>query len=184
MWISTIVVPVTLAAFAIATYNRLVSGRNIMTEAWSGIDVLLKMRHDLVPNLVTTVRAYASHEKATFEETIQARDATLPAREAREAAEAESHLNAKLVRVLALAEDYPDLKADSMFRQLMSDLVKVEDDLQYARRYFNGTVRDFNNLVERFPSNVIAGLFHFKRAEFFELERISERSLPKVSLES
>jgi len=163
-------------------YNRLVRQRNVVREAWSGVDVLLKQRHDLVPSLVSVVKAYATHEQATLEDTISARNRSLDKHSPIESQKAESDLNRRLVKVIALAESYPELKADEMFRRLMTDLVRVEDELQYARRYFNGAVRDMNNLVEHVPSNIVARIFRFERESFFELERIDERELGRIAL--
>lgn len=181
MWLFAIIIGI-LTGFSIWYYNRLVTACNLRDEAWSAIDVLLKMRHDLVPNLVTTVKAYASHEQSTLEETIAARNASEQATGTIDTTAAENELTGKLVQVLALAEAYPELKADALFRKLMEDLVKVEDDLQYARRYFNGTVRDLNNLIERFPSNLVARAFRFEPDAFFELEPAVRAATPAINL--
>lgn len=182
MWIPIIIACI-LVGLAIAQYNRLVTARNLRDEAWSAIDVLLKMRHDLVPNLVTAVKAYAGHEQSTLEETVAARNESENVDGVSNSAAVENALSGKLVQMLALAEAYPDLKADTLFRKLMDDLVKVEDELQYARRYFNGTVRDLNNLIEQFPSNLVARTFHFSPGEFFELEPTVRNSAPIVNLD-
>jgi LemA protein len=159
-------------------YNRLVRARNQVAEAWAGIDVQLQKRHELVPNLVATVRGYAAHEAGVFEEVTLIRNrrgADLPA-----LAGAETALSKSLGRLFALAEDYPDLKASEGFRQLHANLVEIEDHLQFTRRYYNGAVRINNNLVESFPSNLVAGLFGFRQAEFFEIELASQRNAPDV----
>ena len=161
-------------------YNRLVRNRNLVSEAWAGIDVQLQKRFELVPNLVKTVKAYAKHESSVFEEVAHIRstgDAGVETRAAQETA-----LSRSLGRLFALAEDYPDLKASEGFQQLHASLVEIEDHLQYSRRYYNGAVRDNNNLVESFPSNIVAGIFNFKLAEFFEIELASQRSAPNVEL--
>lgn len=163
-------------------FNRLIVHRNRVREAWSGIDVQLKLRHDLVPNLVTAVKGYASHEKDVLEEVIRKRALTEDVKEHGDMEDAENDLSRSLVSVFALAEAYPELKADENFIDLHNNLVAIEDTLQLARRYYNGTVRDHNIYVESFPSNVIAGLFDFPVADYFEIELASERVAPKVSL--
>lgn len=161
-------------------YNRLVRNRNRVSEAWAGIDVQLQKRFELVPNLVQTVKGYASHESSVFEEVARIRKTGGTDVDAR--AQQETALSRSLGRLFALAEDYPDLKASEGFQQLHDSLIDIEDHLQFARRYYNGAVRDNNNLVESFPSNIIAGLFNFKLAEFFEIELASQRSAPDVVL--
>jgi len=161
-------------------YNRLVLNRNLVNEAWAGIDVQLQKRAELVPNLVRTVRAYTQHESSVLERVARVRstgDADVDTR-----AQAESALSRSLGRLFILAEDYPDLKASDGFQQIHASLVEIEDHLQYARRYYNGAVRNNNNLVESFPSNVIASIFRFTLANFFEIELASQRSVPDVSL--
>lgn len=169
-----------LAGAAIWLFNRLVRNRNRVREAWAGIDVQLQKRSELVPNLVQTVKGYATHESSVFEEVTRIRSTQDTGVEER--ARNETALSRSLGRLFALAERYPDLKASEGFRQLHSSLVDIEDQLQYARRYYNGAVRDNNILVESFPSNVIAGLFGFRPAEFFEIELASQRSAPDVEL--
>jgi LemA protein len=164
-----VLVPV-LFFFGWATwaYNRLVQARNQQAEAWSGVDVQLKKRSDLVPPLVECVSAYQQHEARTFRDATTARQPSDAAREIR--------------GLLAVAEAYPELKAAENFRKLMGQLVLIEDDLQYARRYYNGSVRDYRNLAESFPSNLIAGVFGFHAGGFFEVESVLERSNPEVKL--
>ena len=161
-------------------YNRLIRNRNRVSEAWAGIDVQLQKRFELVPNLVQTVKGYAAHESAVFEEVAHIRKTG----ETRVAARAqqETNLSRSLSRLFALAEDYPDLKASEGFQQLHNSLIDIENHLQFARRYYNGAVRDNNNVVESFPSNLVAGWFNFKLAEFFEIELASQRSAPDVDL--
>ena len=165
-------------------YNRLVRNRNQVDEAWAGIDVQLQKRSELVPNLVQTVKAYASHESKVFSDVAAIRGGATPKRPENMAARAqqETALSHSLGRLFALAEDYPDLKASEGFQQLHTSLIEIEDHLQYARRYYNGSVRDNNNLVETFPSNLIAGFFKFRQAEFFEIELSNQRSAPDVNL--
>ena len=161
-------------------YNRLVRNRNLVLEAWAGIDVQLQKRSELVPNLVQTVKGYAKHESSVLEEVAQIRSTGETRVDIR--AKQETALSRSLGRLFALAEDYPDLKANEGFQQLHSSLVEIEDHLQYTRRYYNGAVRDNNNLVESFPSNIIAGMFKFNLAEFFEIELASQRNAPDVDL--
>lgn len=161
-------------------YNRLVRNRNRVSEAWAGIDVQLQKRSELVPNLVKIVKGYTAHESAVLEDVTRLRACTESRIYAR--AKQESAFSRSLGRLFALAEDYPDLKASEGFQQLHSSLVEIEDHLQYARRYYNGAVRDNNNLVEGFPSNLVASSFKFAQAEFFEIELASQRSAPNVDL--
>ena len=175
---------VTLALLILITgiwmYNRLIRKRNLVSEAWAGIDVQLQKRFELVPNLVQTVKGYTAHESSVFEEMAQIR--TTGQTDVNACAKQETALSRSLGRLFALAEDYPDLKASDGFQQLHKSLIEVEDHLQFARRYYNGAVRDNNNLVESFPSNIIARIFSFKQAEFFEIELASQRSAPNVGL--
>ena len=169
-----------LSGAGIWLYNRLIRNRNRVSEAWAGIDVQLQKRSELVPNLVQTIKAYATHESTVFEEVARIRTTGETRVDAR--AKQETALSRSLGRLFALAEDYPDLKASEGFRQLHNSLIEIEDHLQFARRYYNGAVRDNNNLVESFPSNLIAGLFNFKLADFFEIELTSQRNVPDVDL--
>lgn len=166
--------------WAILIYNGLVRMRNMVQEAWSGIDVQLKRRTDLIPNLVSTVKGYAAHEKGTLEEVIRLRGVAQNAQGVGETAQAQGLLGAALGKLFALAENYPDLKANANFAQLQASLGEIEEQVQLARRYYNGAVRNLNIAVESFPSNLIAGRFGFEKAEFFELESPSERVVPKV----
>ena len=161
-------------------YNRLVASRNIVAEAWAGIDVQLQKRHELVPNLVAAVRAYAHHETGALEKVTRIRGAQDQDIESR--GEQETSLSRSLGRLFALAEAYPQLKASEGFQQLHSSLVEIEDQLQYARRYYNGAVRDNNNLVERFPSNLVARLFRFSPERFFEVELTARSKATHVGL--
>lgn len=159
-----------VAAWAIAVYNGLVRKRNMVGEAWSGIDVQLKRRTDLIPNLVSTVKGYAAHEKGTLEEVVRLRNLAQNAHGVGETAQAQGLLGAALGKLIALAESYPDLKANANFAQLQATLGEIEDQIQLSRRYYNGAARDLNIAVESFPSNLIASRFGFTKAEFFELE--------------
>lgn len=175
-----ITLAVVLLGTAIWIYNRLIRNRNRVNEAWAGIDVQLQKRAELVPNLVQTVKGYAAHESSVFEEVTHIRKTGTKSVDAR--ALEENALSRSLGRLFALAEDYPDLKANEGFQQLHNSLIDIENHLQFARRYYNGAVRDNNNIVESFPSNIIAGVFNFKLAEFFEIELASQRSAPDVNL--
>jgi LemA protein len=168
----------------VLTFNDFVRLGNRVNEAFSGVDVQLERRHDLVPNLVRVVRGYAKHEKETLEDVVEARQAASAAEALPDRAQREASLASSLGRLFALVERYPDLKADKNFRQLQSDLVEIEDALQYARRYYNGTVRDFNTRIQRIPANLLAGLAGRRAREFFELDDASERSAPRVVLDA
>lgn len=156
-----------VAAWAVWTFNLLVKARNQQAEGWSGIDVQLKKRADLVPLLAASVRAYATHESATLRAAAHARNP--------------EEVAGALRGLLAVAEANPDLKASENFRQLSTMLVAIEDDLQYARRFYNGSVRDFRNLCESFPSNLVAGLVGFRPGDFFEVSSVLEREAPTVT---
>lgn len=171
---------VAILLWAILIYNALVRMRNMVQEAWSGIDVQLKRRTDLIPNLVSTVKGYAEHEKGTLEEVIRLRGVAQNAQGVGETAQAQGLLGAALGKLFALAENYPELKANANFAQLQASLGEIEEQVQLARRYYNGAVRNLNIAVESFPSNLVAGRFGFEKAEFFELESPSERAVPKV----
>lgn len=169
-----------IVLWVILLYNSLVRMRSMVQEAWSGIDVQLKRRTDLIPNLVSTVKGYAEHEKGTLEEVIRLRGVAQNAQGVGETAQAQGLLGAALGKLFALAESYPELKANANFAQLQANLGEIEDQIQLARRYYNGAVRNLNIAVESFPSNLVAGRFGFEKAEFFELESPSERIVPKV----
>lgn len=172
---------VLLAAWAVAVYNRLVRLRNMVAEGYSGIDVQLKRRSDLVPNLIETVKAYAGHEKELFAKITTLRGEAMGARDPAERARAEGALGGALRGLLAVAENYPDLKASANFGQLQSQLADIESELQLARRYYNATVRDYNTRLASFPDLFLARNFGFAPREFFELEDPAERAAPKVS---
>ncbi len=176
----TFILLATLVIWAAATYNRLIKLRNQVNEAWAGIDVQLQMRYELVPNLLATVKGYMQHESSVLERVSRLRGD--PGMSPGQRAGEESGLSNSLGKLFALAEDYPELKASEGFQQLHRSLVNIEDQLQYARRYYNGSVRDNNNQVEGFPSLLIARLFAFKLAEFFEIELASQRQAPEVQL--
>lgn len=163
-------------------YNRLVSSRQMVQEAWSGIDVQLKRRTDLIPNLVETVKGYAGHENETLKGVIEMRSraTSVPAGDVAGRAEAEGFLGQALGKLFALSEAYPQLKADTQFTELQKTLGEVEHEIQMSRRYYNGATRQLNTMVESFPSNQVAGYFKFEPAEYFELENDTERAVPQV----
>ncbi len=165
-------------------FNRLVRARQMAREAWSGIDVQLKRRAELVPNLVETVKAYAAHERSALEEVTRLRGqaSAVPRDDIAGRAQAENGLSQALGRLIALAESYPDLKASGNFLELQHQLSALENELQMARRYYNGTARNLNILVESVPSNLVAAVFGFRRADFFELSNATERDAPAVAL--
>ena len=165
-------------------YNRLVRFRNRVAEAWSGIEVQLKRRANLIPNLVDTVKGYMGHERELLESIASLRSQSLKAGDLAEKQRVEHALTSGLARLMAVAESYPDLKASQNFQDLQQQLTDTENQIQLARRYYNGTVRDMNNAVETFPSNLVAGWFGFQKAEFFEIDDPSERAVPQVSFNS
>ena len=177
-----LVLLVVLVGWAIVSYNGLVRLRNLVQEAWRQIDVELKRRHDLIPNLVETVKGYAAHERGTLDEVIRARNiAAAPSSSVAEQAQQEGILSAALGRLFAVAEAYPDLKANQNFLALQQELSTTEDRIAAGRRYYNANVRTLNTKVESFPSNILAGMFHFTRAEYFEVEEAAQREAPQVS---
>lgn len=180
-----ILLGIALAAVAGFLFNRLVGLRNRAAAAWSDIDVQLKQRHDLVQNLVETVKAYARHERETLEDVVQARTAADDARRAgapAQAGAAESHLSHGIARLFAVVEAYPDLKASDNFRNLHVALVDVEDKIQNARRYYNAVVRDLNTRIQSVPDLFVARPLGFAEREFFELDSEAEAAVPRVEL--
>ena len=168
--------------FGIAIYNKLIRLRNTVKSSWSDIDVQLKKRYDLVPNLVETVKGYASHEKNVFENVTKARSMAMHTATPADKAKAENMLTDTLKSLFALAEAYPELKANTNFMQLQTQMKELEDSIESARHYYNAVVRDFNIVIESFPSNIVASSFGFKQEEFFELEAPEvERKPVKVS---
>ena len=169
-----------LVLWIIATFNGLVRLRNRTKEAWADIDVQLKRRYNLIPNLVETVKGYATHERELFEKVTEARSRAMGAKGLKERGEAENTLSNTLKTLFAVAENYPQLKASENFLELQRELRDTEDKVQAARRFYNGNVRDLNIRVESFPANTVANLFNFKKMELFELTEITEREAPKV----
>ncbi|MCI0434769.1 MAG: LemA family protein [Gemmatimonadetes bacterium] len=178
MWILLVLIAVAL--FAMVLYNGLVRLRVQADGAWSDIDVQLKRRYDLVPNLVETVKGYAAHEKGTLEAVIEARNRAMTAQGPADRAQAENMLTGALKSLFALAEAYPQLRAAENFGQLQASLSQIEEAVQNARRYYNAVVRDYNTKVHQLPSNVIARAFGFREREFFEMDE-GERAAPRVS---
>jgi len=171
---------VLIVGWIIAVYNGLITLRNRTQEAWSDIDVQLKRRYDLIPNLVETVKGYARHESETMQKVIEARTSAMGAQGAAARAEAENALSATLKSLFAVAENYPDLKASQNFLQMQDDLKDAEDKIQAARRFYNANVRDFNTKIEVFPNNIIATNLNFKKYEFFEITNEAERQAVQV----
>jgi len=173
---------VLVGLYVVMIYNGLVKSRQMAEEAWSGIDVQLKRRADLIPNLIETVKGYAAHEKGTFEEVVKLRNQAqaVPAGDVAGRAQAEGLLSQALGKVFALAEAYPELKANQNFSELQASLEGIESEIQMSRRYYNGAARDLNVKVESFPNNLIAGQFGFSKREYFEIDNPADRAVPTV----
>ena len=173
---------VVVIGYGIMAYNNLVRQRQLTQEGWSGIDVQLKRRTDLIPNLLEAVKGYMSHERETLEAVTQARAAAQAAQNGtpEQRAQAEGLLSGALGRLFAVAEAYPDLKASANFMQFQEELSNTENEIQLSRRYYNGTARDLNTAVESFPSNVIANTFKFEKVQYFEMENPADRAVPQV----
>jgi LemA protein len=177
-----IAVAVLILVAGIIIYNKLVRLRTTVKSSWSDIDVHLKKRYDLVPNLVETVKGYATHERSLLENVTMARAAAMKASSPADKAKAENMFSETLKSLFAVAEAYPQLRANENFMQLQQQLKDIEDNIEYARRYYNAVVRDYNIMTETFPSNIVAGQFRFEKSEFFELEEAGvERKPVKVS---
>lgn len=182
MTIFLIIVAALIIIWLIITYNLFVRDKNLIKEAWSGIDVQLKRRHNLIPNLVESAKGYSGHEKDLLENITQKRSEATKIESIKDKAPAESDLSGMLKNLFVAVENYPDLKANTNFLDLQKQLVEIEDQLQYSRRYYNGAVRNYNIRVESFPSNFIAGLFDFKQENFFEISLATEKQTPEVKL--
>ncbi len=174
---------VAIVVYAVIIYNNFIKNQQLVEEGWSGIDVQLKRRANLIPNMLETVKGYMGHEKGVLEAVTNARAAVQGAGNASptERSKLEGLLSGALGKLIAVAENYPDLKANSTFLELQESLQMVEDEIQLSRRYYNGSVRNLNVLVESFPSNLVANVFKFNKAEYFELENEADRIVPKVS---
>lgn len=179
---TTLAILAAVALYVMFIYNGLVKSRQMTEEAWSGIDVQLKRRADLIPNLIETVKGYATHEKATLEAVVELRNRAqaVPAGDVAGRAAAEGLLGQALGRIIALAEAYPDLKANQNFLELQSSLETVEGEIQMSRRYYNGAARDLNVKVDSFPSNLVARNFGFSKAGYFEIANDADRAVPTV----
>ena len=175
-----IVVVLVFVLIIAGMYNALVQLKVRADSAWSDIDVQLKRRHDLIPNLVETVKGYATHEKGTFENVAKYRSAAMAAQTPEERGQAEGALTMALRGLLAVAEAYPQLQASEQFKSLQNSLSSLEDALQNSRRYYNAVVRDLNTKIQSFPTNIIAGMFHFQMRQFFEITEPTERNVPAV----
>jgi LemA protein len=173
---------VVVVGYGIMAYNNLVRQRQLTQEGWSGIDVQLKRRTDLIPNLMEAVKGYMGHERETLEAVTAARTAAMAAQNGtpEQRAQAEGVLSGALGRLFAVAEAYPDLKASQNFMQFQGELSNTENEIQMSRRYYNGTARDLNTAVESFPSNVIANFFKFEKVQYFEMENPADRAVPQV----
>lgn len=184
LWIFVlpVLVLVVVLIWGVALYNGLVTLKNRVDEAWSDIDVQLKRRYDLIPNVLETVKGYAKHEDKVFTQVTEARTAAMSAKgDPKKASEAELGLSGALKSLFAVAESYPELKANENFMSLQSELADTEDKIQAARRFYNGNVRDFNTKIELFPNNLLAGVFGFGKRDLFEVENETERQNVKVS---
>lgn len=179
-----IILGLALIAIGVVLYNRLIRSRNRVDTAWSDIDVQLQRRHDLIPNLVKAVDQYASYERATLEAVTELRAEAMHRTGVEERGEAEQELSTGVQRLLAVAERYPDLKANENFISLQNDLVEAENYLQFARRYYNGSVRDLNTLIESVPSNIVASMFGFDQRRFFQKSSDDVANVPLVKLGS
>ena len=172
---------VVLALWVVSVYNSLVMLRNELDNSWAQIDVQLKRRHDLIPNLVETVKGYAAHERETLEKVIQARNMAVAAKTPGEAAEAENFLTGALKSLFAVSEAYPDLKANQNFLALQEELTSTENKIAFARQFFNDRTMTYNTRIQQFPANIVAGMFGFAKREFFEVREEAAREAPKVS---
>jgi len=175
---------VLIALWAVSIYNGLVRRKNMVAEGWSGIDAQLKRRADLIPNLVETVKGYAGHERETFENLAKLRSQGQAQTDVAQRAQTEAAITAAIGRIMAVAEAYPQLRASENFQSLQKDLADVEDQIQLARRYYNGTVRDYNVMIQQFPSNLVANWGGFTPAPFFQIEDAADRAVPKVSFQA
>lgn len=180
IWIILIVV-VLIALVVVGMYNNLIKLRNKVKDQWSQIDVQLKKRADLIPNVVETVKGYANHEKETFENVVKARNNLNNAKSIDEEINANNEITSALTKLFALSESYPELKANDNFLALQKDLKDIEEKISYARQFYNDSVMTYNNKVQMFPSNIIASMFGFKENKFFEIENVKEKETPKVS---
>ncbi len=179
--IALAVIAVALVLWIVLIFNGLVQLRNQVKNAWAQIDVQLKRRHDLIPNLVETAKGYMQHERSTLENITKARNLATQAGSVGEHSKAETQLNQAMSQFFLVVENYPDLKANENFLSLQEELTSTENKISFARQFYNDETMKFNTKIEMFPSNIVAGTFNFKQAEFFEIEDEAEREVPKVS---
>lgn len=172
---------VIMVLWFVVMYNRLIKQKNEVENGWAQIDVQLKRRHDLVPNLVETVKGYAAHERQTFEEVVNARSRATSAQGVGEQIQAEQQLSGALGRLMLVVEQYPDLKASQNFLALQEELTSTENKIGFARQFYNDTVMNYNTTRESFPSNIVSGMFSFKEGTLFELKDEQQREVPKIS---
>jgi LemA protein len=170
-----------LSAYLISIYNSLVSKKNMVEEAWSSIDVQLKRRADLIPNLIQTVKAYMTHEDSLLSQIAELRSKSIAARQISDQSKVELDMTRTLGQLFAIAENYPDLKANQNFMHMQQQLSELEDQIQMSRRYYNGSVRDFNIRIESFPDLLVASMFSFAKRDFFELENELDRQVPQIN---
>ena len=183
IWSVVLIVLLVIIFWLVLTYNRLVTLKNRAKEAWADIDVQLKRRYDLIPNLMETVKGYAAHEKTVFENVTKARAEAMQAQQSgdpKKIGQAENFLAGTLKTLFAVAENYPQLRASENFLELQRELRDTEDKIQAARRFYNGNVRDLNIRIESFPANIVANMFRFEKMEFFEIDEAEAREVPKV----
>ena len=173
-----------IGGYLVYAYNALVSNKNLTAEGWSGIDVQLRRRADLIPNLIETVKGYAAHEDKLFRDIAELRAKSISGGSVGEQSAVGQAMSAALGKLFAVAEAYPELKADANFRDLQDKLSGVEDEIQMSRRYYNGAVRNLNTMIESFPSNFVANYFKFEKAEFFEIGDATAREVPKVDFKT
>ena len=172
---------VAIAGYLMYAYNSLVGNKNLVAEGWSGIDVQLRRRADLIPNLIETVKGYAAHEDKLFRDIAELRAKSISGGTVGEQSAVGQAMSGALGKLFAVAEAYPELKADANFRDLQNKLAGIEDEIQLSRRYYNGAVRNLNTMIQSFPSNFVANFFKFTQAEFFEIGDAAAREVPKVS---
>ena len=178
-WMILIIVGILIVFWAISVYNKLIALRNRVKDQWAQIDVQLKRRFDLIPNLVETVKGYAKHEKETLEGVIEARNKAVTANSINEKVDAENQITGALNKLFALSEAYPELKANENFKSLQNELKEVEDKIAYSRQFYNDTAMSYNNIVAMFPSNIVANMFKFKSYDYFKIDE-KERENVKV----
>ena len=175
---------VLIGIYLMSAYNGLVKNKNLVAEGWSGIDVQLRRRADLIPNLIETVKGYAAHEDKLFHDIAELRAKSISGGSVAEQSAVGQAMSQALGKLFAVAEAYPELKADANFRDLQDKLAGIEDEIQLSRRYYNGAVRNLNTMIESFPTNIIASQFKFEKAEFFEIGDAAAREVPKVDFKT